>query len=281
MPEEREKAADSESSIKRRKRGRRGKWKCETSDTPPHDGPRRTYRQQNSHERLAKTQEDDGGAAGLRENSDKPSTTTPHYSASPASVFTFDFSPELVTVKPENRVENPSVLPAVSEACGPPEKGDKQSHVHSLRRSSRLKKSSSSTEDGQHSFMPCDRRKCEKGSGYNVIRSRESSMSVTEMDNLRRSERLMDLNPGQERKSSRGSTVTQRRLTKGSRGHYREVTEEQRREVADLAGTFGILCSVSEASPTHLGDGGGVGAGVSVAELKAKSKGVSTVGQAD
>ena len=278
MPEEREKAVDSESPIKRRKRGRRGKWKCETSDTTPHDGPRRTYRQQNFHELLAKTQEDDGGAAGLRENSDNPSTTTPHYSASPASVFTFDFSPELVTVKPENRVENPPVLPAVSEACGPPEKGDKQSHVHSLRRSSRLKKSSSSTEDRQHSFTPCDRRKCEKGSGHNVSRSRESSMSVTEMDNLRRSERLMDLNPGQERKSSRGSTASQRRLTKGSRGHYREVTEEQRREVADLAGTFGFLCSVSEASPTHLGDGGGVGAGVSVAEPKAKSEGVSTVG---
>ena len=107
-------------------------------------------------------------------------------------------------------------------------------------------------------------------------------MSATEMDSLRRSVRRidLDLNPERGREGSRWSTAGQRSTTKESRGRrYREVTEEQRREVAALARTFGALCCLSEASAAHAGEGRGTDAGASLDERMTRGKGVKTGGR--
>ena len=262
-PDAREKAADSESDWERRERGRRrSKRKYESSDTPPQHRPRRTRKQRDSHAgRSALTQRalDDGGA-DRRENSDGLTTTTPHDSA---RALTSDFGPP---GKARSGVpEKLQALAAPSGVGAPSEEGGNQFRGgQSLRRSSRRvnkQPSSSVIDDRQRSSFatPCAGRKPEKACGQNASRSRTErrNMSATEMDSLRRSVRRMDLdlNPEGGREGSRWSTAGQRSATKESRGRrYREVTEEQRREVAALARTFGALCRLSEASAAHAGE---------------------------
>ena len=286
-PDVREKAADSESDWERRERGRRrSKRKYESSDTPPQHRPRRTRKQRDSHAgRSALTQRalDDGGA-DRREISDRFTTTTPHDSA---RALASDFSPPGKAMS-EVR-EKLQALAAPSGVSAPSEEGGNQFRGgQSLRRSSRRvnkQPSSSVTEDRQRSSFatPCAGRKPEKAGGQNASRSRAErrNMSATEMDSLRRSVRRidLDLNPERGREGSRWSTAGQRSTTKESRGRrYREVTEEQRREVAALARTFGALCCLSEASAAHAGEGRGTDAGASLDERMTRSKGVKTGG---
>ena len=286
-PDVREKAADSESDWERRERGRRrSKRKYESSDSPPQHRPRRTRKQRDSRAgRSALTQRalDDGGADRC-ENSDRLTTTTPHDSA---RAFASDFSPP-GKARSEVR-EKLRALAAPSGVGAPSEEGGNQFHGgQSLRRSSRRvnkQLSSSVTEDRQRSSFatPCAGRKPEKAGGQNASRSRAErrNMSATEMDSLRRSVRRMDLdlNPEGRREGSRWSTAGQRSTTKESRGRrYREVTEEQRREVAALARTFGALCCLSEASAAHAGEGRGTDTEASLDERRTRSKGVKTGG---
>ena len=286
-PDVREKAAGSESDWERRERGRRrSKRKYESSDTPPQHRPRRTRKQRDSHAgRSALTQRAlDDGRSDRCENSDRLTTTTPHDSARD---FASDFSPP-GKARREVR-EKLRALAAPSGACAPSEEGGNQLRGgQNLRRSSRRvnkQLSSSVTEDRQHSSFatPCAGRKPEKAGGRNASRSRAErrNMSATEMDSLRSSVRRMDLdlNPDGGREGSRWSTAGQRSTTKESRGRrYRDVTEEQRREVATLARTFGALCCLSEASAAHAGEGRGTDAGASLDERRTRSKGVKTGG---